>query len=422
MAFADFYLKKQSFETRIKEKPSKDLRFIVVSPCYNEPFIINTLESLKSCDPPKSILEVIIVINSSEISPDEIKKTNLSTLASLKEWMRYTHTYFKIHILYYPNLPKKHAGAGLARKIGMDEAIHRFNYFNKQDGVIISFDADATCDTNFFTEIERLYCEKTNTNGCSVYFEHPVEGNEFEEKVYQGIILYELYLRYFVQALRFIGYPYSFHTIGSCFTVKAIAYVKQGGMNKRQAGEDFYFLHKIMPLGNYVDLNTTRVIPSPRISDRVPFGTGPMIKKYLNQKTDVFNTYNISAFEDIRQLLLINEQFFQINKKQIITKLSDLPNRLGEYLNKINFENEIERINKNCKTIQSYIKHFYSFLNTFIILKYLNFVHEKELKKSDIKLAASDLLKKMGIKEIPESNFGLLKLYRSIERKQNFRY
>ena len=128
MAFADLYLKKQSFETRIKEKPSEDLRFIVVIPCYNEPFLINALESLKSCDPPKSELEVIIVINSSENTPDGIKEINYSTLTSLKEWKRNTHTFFKIHILYYPDLPKKHAGAGLARKIGMDEAVNRFNY------------------------------------------------------------------------------------------------------------------------------------------------------------------------------------------------------------------------------------------------------------------------------------------------------
>ena len=56
---------------------------------------------------------------------------------------------------------------------------------------------------------------------------------------------------------------------------------KQDGLNKKQAGEDFYFLQKIMPMGNYFELNSTTVHPSSRTSDRVPFGTGPIINQYL---------------------------------------------------------------------------------------------------------------------------------------------
>ena len=43
----------------------------------------------------------------------------------------------------------------------------------------------------------------------------------------------------------FVGYPDSIYTIGSAFAVRAEAYMKQGGMNRRQAGEDFYFLYKL---------------------------------------------------------------------------------------------------------------------------------------------------------------------------------
>ena len=84
--------------------------------------------------------------------------------------------------------------------------------------------------------------------GCSIYFEHPLHG-PLEPKVYEAIAAYELHLRYYVQALRYAAFPYAHHTIGSSMAVRADAYAKQGGMNKRQAGEDFYFLHKIIPLG-----------------------------------------------------------------------------------------------------------------------------------------------------------------------------
>ena len=92
---------------------------------------------------------------------------------------------------------------------------------------------------------------------------------------------YELHLRYLNLFSRFTGFPYAYHTIGSCFGVRAETYASQGGMNKRKAGEDFYFLHKIIPLGEFREINNTCVIPSPRESDRVPFGTGAAIGKYL---------------------------------------------------------------------------------------------------------------------------------------------
>jgi len=42
-------------------------------------------------------------------------------------------------------------------------------------------------------------------------------------------------------------------------------------MNRKQAGEDFYFIQKLMPLGGYFALNSTAIYPSPRESSRVPF-------------------------------------------------------------------------------------------------------------------------------------------------------
>ena len=53
--------------------------------------------------------------------------------------------------------------------------------------------------------------------------------------------------------------------------VKALPYVKAGGMNRRQAGEDFYFIQKLVPSGGYFSLNSTTVYPSPRASDQGSF-------------------------------------------------------------------------------------------------------------------------------------------------------
>ena len=71
-------------------------------------------------------------------------------------------------------------------------------------------------------------------------------GGKFDDNSYKAVWLYELHLRYYKQALQFTGFPYYYHTIGSAFAVNAEVYCKQGGMNRQKAGEDFYFLQKII--------------------------------------------------------------------------------------------------------------------------------------------------------------------------------
>ena len=82
---------------------------------------------------------------------------------------------------------------------------------------------------------------------ASIYYEHPVAGLAFSENLYEGIANYELHLRYYVWALRSIKFPYAFQTVGSSMLCRASSYVRYGGMNRRKAGEDFYFLQKIIP-------------------------------------------------------------------------------------------------------------------------------------------------------------------------------
>ena len=70
--------------------------------------------------------------------------------------------------------------------------------------------------------------------------------------------------------LHFTGFPYVHHTVGSAIAVKAMTYVKAGGMNRRMAGEDFYFIQKLLPAGGFFNLNQTTVYPSPRSSQGFP--------------------------------------------------------------------------------------------------------------------------------------------------------
>ena len=247
MEFSTVYLEKQSFQPEIKEEPSPLLNICVVIPCYNEPDLQSSLQSLWNCTRPVMTAEVLIIVNSSENCTHDILSRNLATIHETEAWIKcHIDSKLKFHLIHKPNLPKKFAGVGLARKIGMDEAVYRLSKVKNSKGIITGFDADSICDSNYLEEIEKHFKQHKKSTGASIYFEHPISGHEFDKGIYSGIIFYELHLRYLNQSLRYAKHPYSFYTVGSSFAVRMDTYVKQGGMNRRQSGEDFYFLQKII--------------------------------------------------------------------------------------------------------------------------------------------------------------------------------
>ena len=182
------YLENQkSYCNSVEEALPRDLHFIVVIPSFKEPELIRTIESLQNCLKPKKTIEVIVVINSPENSTAAILSQNEQTNKDLRDWeIANPFSFIKLRVLVANNLPGKDAGAGLARKIGMDEAIRRFDRVGNYEGVIISLDADTTVDPNYLVEIEKFF-ETHQADACNIYFEHPVEGTDYSQLLYEGI-------------------------------------------------------------------------------------------------------------------------------------------------------------------------------------------------------------------------------------------
>jgi len=416
LSFANEYIKKNNIEAEIDTKVSSNLNIIISIPCYNEPNLLKSLDSIWNCQRVNSLVEVILVVNSPENSNKDVISQNTKTIVEFESWNKvHSDNKLKFYLIHKPGLPQKFAGVGLARKIGMDEAVIRFNNINNENGIIVSFDADCKCENNYLTEIEKHFYKYPKTNACSINYEHPVEGDEFPLEIYKSIIQYELYLRYYNLGLKYSGYPYPYSTIGSSFAVKASAYIKQGGMNKRKAGEDFYFLQKIFQLGNFYEINTTKVLPSPRASVRVPFGTGATINKMSIENITNYLTYTLQAFKDLKILFNCIDKFFKANELEYHTIISTLPNSINLYLKNICFYKDIKEINNNCTNISSFKKKFFSKFNGLVILKFMNFSHKELYKKVPIAIASNDLLKELNF---PENNIinesELLKTYRNI--------
>jgi hypothetical protein len=381
--FANKYLQKQNRVALIEQPPDKDLGIIVMIPCFREPDILQTLESLDNCELPNKKVEVIVFINHSEIASDEIKKYNQNTKSEVVNWISRSKS---AKITFYGigpvELPKKWAGVGLARKFGMDEALRRFNLLEKPDGIVVSLDADTLVAKNYLLEIEKHFARFPKHVGATILFQHQTKG--LDEKQLKGILLYEKYLLYYKNALRFIGYPNPLFTVGSAFAVTADGYIKRGGMTRRQAGEDFYFLQTLAQLGTVGEITTTSVYPSARESDRIPFGTGPAIAKWMNDETDLTQTYNFQAFIDLKQFFDEIENLFSIEKERFSEIVKNLPNPVRQFIETDNFWVEIEDLNRNCSSLDSFKTRFFHKFNAFKILKFMNFGHEGFYEKVNL--------------------------------------
>ncbi len=408
---SNFYLNKYGFiPHQIKESPSSELGIIVVIPCYNEPDIITTLSALANCDLPQSKVEVILVVNSSEVESEEIRNKNLQSIQDFDCWKNTYQGEIDFYLIHVPDLPKKHAGVGLARKIGMDEAVHRFHEIDK-DGIIVCFDADAECTSNYLVEIERHFYLFPKSPGCSIHYEHPIEGEEFNAEIYRGIINYELHLRYYNQCLRYCNLPYAFHTVGSSMAVRSSAYQKQGGMNKRKAGEDFYFIHKIIALGDFTEMKSAAVIPSPRISDRVPFGTGKAIGDWVATGDQHYLTYRFEIFQELRK---ITDQVHLLYENDLdITALH--PSAIG-FIQEINMLDAIVEIRANTKDESSFNKRFYAWFDAFKILKFVHYLRDNDFSNEDIVVSVKKLIETKSLKIAEDSAKNLLIAFRLLEK------
>ncbi len=418
MGFASAYLEGSAiFPEIIKEAPAKDTAIIVVIPAYDEPCIVKMLDSLALCAVPQCTIEVIVVVNAPSDATVESVRNNKLAIDNIEKWKcENSNSFFRIYAFEAETLNIKGWGVGLARKTGMDEAARRFNALDKPEGVILCLDADCLVEKNYFISVYNELLQRKERSACSIYFEHPLSGEDYAGAVYEYITLYELHLRYYYQGLTYTGFPYVFHTVGSAMAVKALPYIKAGGMNRKQAGEDFYFIQKIVPAGGYFNLNSTIIHPSPRPSLRVPFGTGASIGKMTNSGESFLLTYNILAFKELKIFFDSIEDYYFGKYDDFSVFYNSLPAGVKSFVEEKEFLKKLMEIRKNTSDFRAFKKRFFGWFNMFRVVKYLNHVHTGIFVKKPVTDAASELLNGIGIAEMSHEPGRLLTCFRSLEK------
>ncbi len=401
------YIEEHHINGATLKKATSPPDLIVVVPCYDEPDFENTLDNWLLGDLKGIKVEIIIVVNSGENTPQAIVERNRKSYHNLLTRAGKGREAVQLSPILIENVRHKHAGVGFARKTGMDLALWRFLQWEKEEGIIASLDADTKVAANYFRAIYNCFSTNETLGGVVIRFEHPTCGSGFPNKVFEAITLYELHLRYLNQALIHSGFPYAHHTLGSAFALRASIYAKHGGMNRRQGGEDFYFLHKIFPHEKFGHLTDTCVYPSPRPSLRIPFGTGPQINNILKEKC--LTSYDVESFFLLKVLF---DKIPALHQNNVT-----LPWLIEDFLEQNDFTHRLNEIRQHSASFSTFQKRFYAFFDAFKIIKFLNFSHQNHFEKSDIRLQAKHLLEIKGI-DSRHTAAALLEAYRKIEGQQ----
>jgi hypothetical protein len=413
MSFGELYLLKQQIPPLIHENPDPELGMIVIIPAFRELFLLDTLLSLDQCTRPTGVTEVIVLVNSSVNCSLADLEVNKQVIDEVSRWIEQREKdKLHFHLVHQPNLPPKHAGVGLARKIAMDEAVCRFHEINKPNGIIVSFDADSTCSPNYLVSIQEQF-EREGLKSATIPYRHLLPADAREK---EGILQYELHLRYLVQSARFCGFPYWWHTVGSAFAVRAWLYVAVGGMNRRKAGEDFYFLHKVFPHGNVGIIRDTCIYPSPRASDRVPFGTGAAMNKWINEPGEEWLTYRFEAYEMLKPFFEGIPGLFRASLPETRDFIQSMHPFLVEYLQEHAVIEELEECKRHAARQDTFLKRFYQWFDGFRLVRFLNTMHEDHFTRSPVRKEAAHMLMELGIANLETpGSIELLEKFRELD-------
>ena len=288
-------------------------------------------------------------------------------------------------------MPDKEGGVGTARKLGLDAALRLFDYSRDSAKLLISLDADTLVESNYLAAIRSFF--SLGKAAAVVNYAHQIPADARERL---AIGNYELFLRYYFLGLRYAGSPYAFSSIGSTMVCTADAYVAVGGMNRRDAAEDFYFLNKLAKFSAVGCIGATTVYPSARPSRRVPFGTGRRVIRFLEEETDEWLLYDPRIFLILKRWLQEMEAQPDRETAEIMIMAGQIDARLLAFLEQHQFAFAWSRIRKNVKRSEGLQRHFHCWFDGFKTLKLIHYFTDQGLPQITMFSALGELLRLMG--------------------------
>lgn len=378
---------------------------VVIPALAEEKDLFETLSSLAG-NPPgllKRFLTVVVVNNRADADPAD-RDSNRRTLLRLAQgdavpsgmppaWVDASSP--------GKELPPGE-GVGLARRIGCDLALERLDW-SASPPLLVFLDADTLVDADYLPALMRHF-EQARAGGAVLPFIHQPAQTARQQ---QAALHYELYLRSYVLGLAVASSPYAFHTIGSTIACRADAYVRAGGMNRRTAGEDFYFLQQLAKTTGVAPLSGTIVRPSARISRRTPFGTGPTIARQLEGEKPI-TFYHPECFR------ILGEWLGAAAAADPLEQARRISPELASFLEAEGFQGTWERLRLNYRG-ENLRKAFHVWFDGLRTLRLIHALSAGSYPRDLPQRALPPLLKRAGISLYSPEPEAMLQLMRQMQ-------
>jgi hypothetical protein len=378
--------------------------------------LFDTLRSLAT-NPPEYLATflVLVVVNHREDAEANDKEDNHETLKRLAAG------YPKLSQLRLAwvdaasvgkEMPAKGGGVGLARKLGLDLALSRLE-FGDESPLLVCLDADTLVEPNYLPVIAGHF-RHSGGGGAVIPFRHRAAATPAGQ---EAIDRYELFLRSYVLGLSLAGSPYAFHTVGSAMSCSAQAYVRMGGMNRRPAAEDFYFLQQLHRTAGIEQLRGTTVHPSPRPSHRVPFGTGRYISRTLQEESSAIMFYHPDCYRILGEWLQVVTGNLCMDASTMMAEAAAVSPHLQGYLEISGFPCAWERLRINTRGSESLLSAFHGWFDALRTMKLIHHLSATTLPRCGPEEAVPPLLARAGL-EIPGGIASWLELLRRIQNAE----
>ena len=364
------YIKRECSFTygQIHKSPKlKTYQTFIIIPCYAElDYIFKTLDSINNQN--TKYLEsclIVIVINNSNQDSNKVKENNQKTFDDLQV-KKYNFEFITIDCFSQKNvLDSKIAGVGMARKIGLDYCLM---LGENADSLLCSLDADTPIHNGYLNHIISRFNEY-KYGACVVNFKHQASKDIIIEN---GIRKYESILKNIAKQIDNTGSPYGYVSLGSTIICTIKSYVACGGMSKKKATEDFYFLQSLAKYTEIKKIKKILTFPSSRNNQRVYLGTGFRMNEYKknNQFKDL--EYSKQSFEKLKDLIaLVNSSWdneFNVFYKKLI-EVSN--NKTIDFLIEKKIKTVWNNMRKNSKNKNQFILFFHQWFDALMIIQLL---------------------------------------------------
>jgi hypothetical protein len=277
-------------------------------------------------------------------------------------------------------------GVGLARKIAADIAAALITQGIINNQWIHSTDADTLIPKDYFSNTAKI--DARHYAAVVHPFKH-VSANT--EAISPAMKVYEQRLHHYVEGLRRAGSAYAYHTLGSCISTSFIHYCQVRGYPKRSGAEDFYLLNKLRKSGEIFQHQMHEMKIMSRVSDRVPFGTGPAVKNLADsadpQREEIF--YHPKCFDTLSLWLQMAPRLWNSGIPDSEQSLTEALARYDQHkaavevyavlaagLYTIGFEQGITHCQTQSKSSATFERHFLDWFDAFKTLKLIHYLRD----------------------------------------------